>query len=145
MRIMPFSSEYSVGVRLFVIGVLSDEGFSYDPQKDSDLDDIRGNYIGNGGAFFISFENGGIVGTSAVRNLGSDACEIKRLYVKKEWRGMGLGLALFRSALDFAEQNYSIIRLKTDRSLQKAISMYQKHGFAVVKEEDWTVYFERSI
>ena len=145
MNIVPFSTEYSAGIRSFVIGVLEDEGFAYDPLKDLDLDDIEGNYLRAGGAFFVSVHNGEVVGTSAVRSLGSDTCEIKRLYVKRECRGKGLGLALFQKALDFAEQNFSSIRLKTDSSLEKAISIYLRHGFAVAKEEGGTVYFERSV
>lgn len=145
MRIRSFSPEYSACIRSFVLGVLADEGFDYDPQKDSDLDEIEGNYVWSGGAFFVSVEDGRIVGTSAVRNLGSGVCEIKRLYVKDECRGKGLGLALFRIALDFAQKHYSKAKLKTDSSLSKAISIYLGHGFNVVGKEDGTLYFEKSL
>ncbi|MDW7730843.1 MAG: GNAT family N-acetyltransferase [Methanolobus sp.] len=145
MRIIPFSPEYSAGIRSFVIGVLAEEGFAYDPQKDSDLDDIGGNYVGSGRAFFLSVEDGRIVGTSAVRSLGPGVCEIKRLYVKNECRGRGMGLALFRTALDFAQKHYSKAKLKTNSSLNKAISIYLGHGFNVVGEVDGTLYFEKSL
>ncbi|WP_094227245.1 GNAT family N-acetyltransferase [Methanolobus psychrotolerans] len=145
MNIVPFSPECSFRARSFVLGVLSEEGFDYDPLKDSDLDDIESNYIRKGGGFFISFDNGEVVGTSAVRNIGSDICEIKRLYVKKECRGKGLGLALFKAVLEFAKQNYSCARLKTDSSLKKAISMYLQHGFVLLKEDNGTMYFEKSL
>lgn len=145
MRIRPFSPEYSAEIRSFVIGVLADEGFDYDPQKDFDLEDVEGNYIGSGGAFFMSVEDDRIVGTSAVRNLGSGVCEIKRLYVKNEFRGKGMGLALFRAALDFAQKHYSKAKLKTDSSLSKAISIYLGHGFTVLKEEDGTLFFEKPL
>ncbi|WP_406670431.1 GNAT family N-acetyltransferase [Methanolobus sp. ZRKC4] len=145
MNIISFSSDLSSKTKSFVLGVLADEGFAYDPLKDFDLDDIGGNYLRAGGAFFISLHDGKVVGTSAVRCLDSDSCEIKRLYVKNECRGKGLGLALFRKALDFAERNYSSIQLKTDSSLEKAISMYLRHDFIVIKEENGTVYFERSV
>jgi putative acetyltransferase len=145
MNIIPFSPEYSEKAKSFVIGVLSDEGFVCDSLKDSDLDDIENNYIENGGAFFLAITGGEIAGSSAVRNLGSGICEIKRLYVKKGCRGRGLGLALFRKALEFAEKNYSLAKLKTDPSLKKAISLYMGHGFIRVKEEDGAVYFEKPL
>ncbi|TGC09766.1 GNAT family N-acetyltransferase [Methanolobus halotolerans] len=145
MNIIPFSSEYSSRAKSFVIDVLAGEGFAYDPQKDPDLDDIEGNYIRKGGIFFISLANGEVVGTSAVRDMGSGACEIKRLYVRKECRGRGLGLALFRTALDFAEKHHSKIKLKTDPSLRKAISIYLGHGFVITKKEGGFLYFEKSL
>ncbi len=144
MRIIPFSEEYSDIARNCVLDVLSDEGFAYDPLKDLDLEDIWNNYLREGGAFFLALDNGGVVGTSAARNRGAGVCEIKRLYVRKEFRGMGLGLALFRKALEFAEKNYSSVRLKTDKGLKKAISMYLRHGFMVVKENDGIVYLEKT-
>nr|WP_321497281.1 GNAT family N-acetyltransferase [uncultured Methanolobus sp.] len=145
MNIVPFSAEYSSLTRSFIINVLAGEGFDYDPVKDFDLDDIQGNYLDNDGAFFLCLSDGEIAGTSAVKNTGPQACEIKRLYVKKECRGKGVGSALFRKALSYAENNYSHARLKTDPSLKKAISIYLKNGFSVVKEESGTVYFEKSL
>ncbi|WMW21425.1 GNAT family N-acetyltransferase [Methanolobus mangrovi] len=145
MSVFPFSSEYSSGTRAFVLSVLSGEGFEYDPLKDSDLDDVGGNYLRAGGAFFIYLYKGEIVGTSAVKNLGSGNCEVKRLYVKKECRGKGLGLALFLAALDFSKKNYSFVRLKTDSSLKKAIFIYLSNGFEIVKEEAGTLYFEKPL
>lgn len=145
MNIVPFSSEYSSEAKSFVLGVLSEEGFQYDPMKDSDLDFIQDNYPGKGGAFYICLFNDEVVGTSAVRNLGSGICEIKRLYVRKDWRGKGIGMALFRKALAYAENNYSCARLKTDSSLKKAVSIYVRNGFSVVKEEERTIYFEKSL
>ena len=145
MSVVLFSPEYSSGTRAFVLGVLSGEGFEYDPLKDSDLDDIGGNYLRTGGAFFIYLYEDEIVGTSAVKDLGSGHCEIKRLYVKKECRGKGIGLALFLAALDFSKKNYSFARLKTDSSLKKAISIYLSNGFEIVNEESGTLYFEKAL
>ncbi|MDK2948791.1 MAG: putative acetyltransferase [Methanolobus sp.] len=145
MNIVPFSSGYSSAARSFVIDVLCGEGFDYDPLKDSDLNDIQGNYPDNGGAFFLCLSDDEVVGTSAVKNIDSDVCEIKRLYVKKECRGKGVGFALFSKALVYAENNYSYVRLKTDSSLKKAISIYVKNGFSVVKEDKGTVHFEKSL
>ena len=145
MNIRSFSPDFSSKTKRFVLEVLSEEGFEYDALKDVDLDDIKGNYICKGGAFFIFLHNDELIGTSAVRNLGSDTCEIKRLYVKKEYRGKGLGLSLFRTAMDFAKRNHSCVKLKTDPSLKQAISIYLKHGFILIKEENGILYFEKDL
>lgn len=145
MSIVPFSCEYSSMTKFFVTGVLSGEGFDYDPLKDSDLDDIEGTYLRNGGAFFLFLYAGEVIGTSAVKALDPGVCEIKRIYVKKECRGKGIGSALFRKALGHAEDNFSHIVLKTDQSLKRAMSMYLKSGFTVIKEENGTLYFEKTM
>lgn len=145
MIIQSFSPEYASGTKKFVLDVLSGEGFDYDPLKDSDLDNIQENYILNGGVFYICLSEGKIVGTCAVKNLGSGICEIKRLYVKRECRGNGFGLTLFLKALGYAEDYYSCIRLKTDSALKKAIAIYKKNGFSIVKVNNGTVYFEKSV
>ncbi len=143
MSILPFSPEYAAQVKEFVLSVLSEEGFDYDPLKDYDLDDIKCNYLSEG-AFFLYLRDGTVAGTSAVKHIDREVCEIKRLYVDKKFRGQGIGFALFFKALDFASENYSLVKLKTDKSLKKAISIYLQCGFVKVKEEKGTVYFEKT-
>ena len=141
MRIKVFTHEHADEVRQFVLGVLKGEGFVYDPVKDFDLDDIYGYYIENGGVFYIGTIEGVVVGTGAVRRINSKKCEIKRIYVKQEFRGRGFGKELFLKALGFARTHYHVFTLKTDRTLIEAINMYQKHGFSVVNENDDTLFF----
>lgn len=141
MKIEVFPHERGSEVRGFVLGVLAGEGFEYDPGKDFDLDDICGYYIDSGGLFFIGTVDGKVIGTGAVRRIDGDTCEIKRIYVKKEFRGRGYGSGLFRAAIDFARTNYRNITLKTDRSLDSAINMYLKYGFSVIREEGDTLFF----
>lgn len=143
MSIVPFSPEYASAAKSFVLDVLAGEGFEYDPLKDSDLDDIGRIYSKKGGAFFLYLHDGSVVGTSAVKGLVSGVCEIKRLYVKNECRGKGVGSAMFGKALEHAKKNFSCIRLKTDHTLERAISIYLNNGFRIVKEENGVIYFEK--
>ncbi|MCK5660146.1 MAG: GNAT family N-acetyltransferase [Methanosarcinales archaeon] len=135
-------------IQKLVLGVLEEHGFEYDPKKDSDLEDIEGYYLqGKGsGVFYTGMVDGEIVGTSAVRQVDDKRCEIKRIYVKKEYRGKGYGKKLFLCALEFAKENYHVIELKTDSTLDIAIGMYLKYGFFVVREDEEAgiVYMRRS-
>ena len=128
-----------------VLGVLLEHGFEYDRLKDADLNDIFGYYFANGGTFFVGIEDGRVVGTAGVRKLEGDLCEIRRIYLNKEFRGRGNGKKLFLVALDFAEKNCSDVMLKTDSTLTKAIDMYLKHGFTLQKKERGYLYFERKL
>ncbi len=141
MKIEVFTPEQAGEVRQLVLDVLEGEGFVYDPVKDSDLEDICGYYIDNGGVFYIGTIDGVAVGTGAIRRINSKKCEIKRIYVKQEFRGRGFGEELFLKALEFARTHFHVVTLKTDRSLIEAINMYQKHGFSVVNENDDTLFF----
>ena len=141
MKIEVFTPDRAGEVRQFVLGVLEGEGFVYDPAKDFDLEDICGYYIDNGGVFYMGTIDGVVVGTGAVHRINSEKCEIKRIYVKQEFRGRGFGEELFLKALEFARTHYQVVTLKTDRTLIEAINMYKKHGFPVVNENDDTLFF----
>lgn len=130
-------------VRDIILEVLLEHGFEYDRLKDADLKDINDYYFANGGTFFVGFADGRVIGTAGVRKLKGNLCEIRRIYLKKDFRGKGNGKQLFRAALDFAEKNCSGTVLKTDSTLTKAIDMYLKHGFTLQKEEKGYLYFEK--
>lgn len=132
-------------VRDLVFGVLLEHGFEYDRLKDADLNDINGYYFAGGGTFFIGIEDGRVVGTAGVRKLKGNLCEIRRIYLNKDFRGKGNGKKLFMAALDFAEKNCLGVMLKTDSSLTKAIDMYLKQGFTLHKIERGYLYFEKKL
>ena len=145
MIIKTFSTSQTKEVKELVLGVLNEQGFEFDPIKDFDLDNIDNYYLQSGGVFYVALVDGEIIGTSAVRRTDDERCEIKRVYVNKEFRGRGFGKNLFLKALEFAGQNYSIVTLKTDVRLTDAIELYLKNGFSVVKEEDGVVYFSKNV
>jgi len=145
MIIKTFSGSQSREVRELVLEVLKEEGFEYDPLKDSDLDDIEGYYHQNGGIFYTAIAEGKLIGTSAARKINDTTCEIKRIYLRKDFRGRGFGRELFSKALEYAGDNYPIAVLKTDAGLKDAIDLYRKNGFLLVKEEGGVIYFEKKL
>ena len=145
MIIKTFSTSLTGEVKDFVLGVLKEQGFEFDPNKDFDLDNIDKHYLQSSGAFYVGIVDGAIIGTSAVRRIDNNRCEIKRIYVRKDFRGRGFGRELFLKALEFAGQNYSVAVLKTDARLTDAIGLYLKNGFSVAGEEDGVVYFSKNM
>ncbi len=143
MIIQKYDDSRKEEVREVVLEVLMEHGFEYDRLKDSDLKDINGYYFSKGGTFFVGVDDGRVVGTAGVRKLDGDLCEIRRIYLKKGYRGKGNGEKLFLAALDFAEKNCMGAVLKTDSTLKKAINMYLKHGFSFVKEKEGYLYYEK--
>jgi putative acetyltransferase len=143
MIIRKYDDSVKDEVRDVVLCVLLEHGFEYDITKDADLKDINDYYFESGGTFFVGVEDGRVVGTAGVRKLEGNLCEIRRIYLKKEFRGKGNGKKLFMAALNFAKKNSSGAILKTDSTLTRAIDMYLKNGFIFQKEERGYLYFEK--
>ncbi len=143
MIIQRYDSSREEEAREVVLGVLLEHGFEYDRLKDADLKDIKEYYFSKGGTFLVGIADGKVVGTAGVRKVNENLCEIRRIYLKKEFRDKGYGKQLFEAALDFAEKTCPAVILKTDSTLTKAIDMYLKHGFTFQKEERGYLYFEK--
>ncbi|MEO0918424.1 MAG: GNAT family N-acetyltransferase [Pseudomonadota bacterium] len=75
-------------------------------------------------------DDGTRLGMGFLRPSGSDAMEIKRLYVPPRGRGQGAGKALVTHAIGIAQARGKIaLRLDSTRNLETAIALYRKLGF----------------
>ena len=117
MRIVPFESKHADGFRSLVADTLREFGFEEDPHYDGDLDDPATAY----GALWIAEDDGEVVGSVALRDVGNGEVELKRMYLRPEQRGRGLGKQLLALALDWArEHSISVIRLDTSERMETA-------------------------
>jgi ribosomal protein S18 acetylase RimI-like enzyme len=99
-----------------------------------EIENLSENYGPPHGCLLLARTNGDTVGCVAVRYQGAVVCEMKRLYVKLQYRGAGLGRRLAESAIRYAQQlNYSRIVLDTLPSMTEAQSLYESLGFREVK------------
>lgn len=104
---------------------------------DNELGSFPGKYSDDLGGTIVVARNSltdRIIGCVALRALSSSTCEIKRLYVKREGRGLGTGKILLQSVIEKARQiGYSKVYLDTLPSMQKAIDLYLSFGFIAVE------------
>ena len=71
-----------------------------------------------------------IIGCAGVRRYEGSICELKRMYIKPEARGLGLGKILLRKSVEIAtELGYSKMRLDILPDMKKAIKMYEREQF----------------
>lgn len=84
-------------------------------------------------SFFIA-SNGGIpVGCGAYRPLDGGAAEIKRFYVRREYRGHGVASRILSFLEESAkEEGFSVMRLETGPKQPEAIGLYHKFGYAEI-------------
>src|SRR5439155_1077805 len=82
------------------------------------------------GCLLVALNGAHPVGCVAVHPLDAVACEMKRLYVRPEIRGTGLGRRLAERAIAFARRSgYSAMRLDTMPSMVVARQLYAGLGF----------------
>lgn len=97
---------------------------------DHDLVDIPKTYQDSGGAFWVVTDGATVVGTVAVLPHYSETCELKRLYLRKSYRGKGLGSRLINTVYGWAlAGGYRRIVLWSDVLFEPAHQLYVKHGF----------------
>ena len=82
------------------------------------------------GRLYLALHDGKAAGCIALRPLSDDRCELKRLYVRPEFRGKGIARMLCERILEEAEKTgYREIYLDTLPELSDAIRLYEKLGF----------------
>ncbi len=102
---------------------------------EKELAELPGEYVPPTGRLFLAFDDERISGCVALRGLGNGICEIKRLYVRTDFRGKGLGRELTEAVIDAAREiGYKRMRLDTlPGKMDRAIVMYRSLGFREIE------------
>ena len=106
-------------------------------QFDEELAGLPGDYAAPRGALLLATVNGELAGCCALRPLDNadypNASEMKRLYVRHAFRGLGLGRELVEATLDAARQaGYACVLLDTLDDMEAARTLYEDLGFEEV-------------
>jgi len=97
-----------------------------------DIEDICSHYEGRSDVFYVAEEPGaGIIGTVGIKNDGPFTALLRRLFLKKEFRGKGYGSELVRCAVDFCrKQGYKKIIFRGTSAMSGAYKTCLKNGFS---------------
>lgn len=101
---------------------------------EAELAGLPGDYAPPQGCLLLALLDGEIAGCCAMRPLETvdypNACEMKRLYVRQGFRGLGLGRQLAEAVLDAARiAGYHSVLLDTLNDMEAARALYEDLGF----------------
>jgi GNAT superfamily N-acetyltransferase len=104
---------------------------------DAELAALPGDYAAPQGGLLLAWVDGELAGCGAFRPLPdvdyANACEMKRLYVRRAFRRFGLGRLLAQALIDAALQaGYSAMLLDTLDDMEAARGLYATLGFEEV-------------
>jgi putative acetyltransferase len=88
-------------------------------------------------AYFVAEKNGRILGGGGIfptEGLPEDTCELVKMYLLPEARGIGLGHALIEKCLEAASEfGFKQVYLETLDELHLALKIYARFGFEYLK------------
>jgi len=98
---------------------------------DEEVANLPGKYAAPEGRLFLAYLDEKLAGCIALRKLEDGICEMKRLFVKDEFRGQKIGVALIEKLIAEARKiGYEKMRLDTfPPKMGKAVSLYESYGF----------------
>lgn len=98
----------------------------YEPE----LAALPGKYAPPAGALLLAWQSGRAIGCVAMRPVDEAICEMKRLYVRPDGRGLGLGRRLAEAIIAAArEAGYAEMRLDVLPEFERAREVYHALGF----------------
>ncbi len=98
---------------------------------EKELAGLPGAYTPPAGRLLLAYEDTQLSGCVALRRLDDAICEMKRLFLREQFRGQGLGRQLIEAIIREAKQvGYQRLRLDTlPPKMDDAIALYRSYGF----------------
>ena len=100
---------------------------------DAEMADLPAVYAGPYGGLLLATVDGNFAGVAGIRKFAEGDCELKRMFVRAEYRGLGLGQRLLTASVELAQRlGYATIKLDTADFMGAAIRLYRANGFVEI-------------
>ncbi|KAF2507410.1 GNAT family N-acetyltransferase [Flavobacterium foetidum] len=140
VQLKPIQNEYEEQIVDLILNIQQKEfNVPITLEDQPDLLNIQNFYYEPGGCFLGAFADEKLVGTIALVKFSENAGAIRKMFVKKEYRGKEFGIAqqLLEELINFSRQNkISDLYLGTVSILQAALRFYEKNNFITIKQNE---------
>jgi len=145
LNIKPIFNDYCDQITDLILSIQQKEfGLTITINQQLDLLDVETYYHQGGGNFWGAFMGNELIGTIALIDCGHSSGCIRKMFVKKEYRGKELGVAqqLLNTLLQYCSlRGITAIYLGTVHQLKAAHRFYERNGFTQLDVADLPPYF----
>jgi N-acetylglutamate synthase-like GNAT family acetyltransferase len=138
-QIIPIENKYANEVIDLILNIQQKEfNVPITINDQPDLLNIQNFYYTNGGCFWGAFINDELVGTIALIKFSDKEAAIRKMFVKKEFRGKEFSIAqqLLDTLLNYCKQNgIDDLYLGTISILEAALRFYERNDFNRIEKE----------
>ena len=147
IRIVRYAEDFARGVRDLIVPIQREEfGIEITYEDQPDLHDIAAFYRHGCGDFWVALDGDEVVGSIALIDIGNAQAALRKMFVKRAYRGAAQGVAqgLLETLLAHAHRRkVAEIYLGTTSKFLAAHRFYEKMGFDLVDEADLPEEFPR--
>jgi len=137
--IIEFTTAHTAQIGELILGIQQKEfGIPITIEEQPDLGKIPTFYQVNQGNFWVALEQGNVIGTIGLLDIGNRQAALRKMFVDRRYRGKdhGVGQALLEKLIDWArEKKFKEIFLGTSPLLPAARRFYEKNAFVEVQKE----------
>ena len=117
-----------------------------DTTLNPDLQNIVENYIKKDNIFIVGLYKGNIICTGALIKENDQTGRIVRIYVKKDYRRMGIAKYIVKVLENYGKQKkFATIVLETNDDWNSAIKLYKSCGFQKFDQSDGNIHMKKTI
>lgn len=138
MEIVRYQEEYRQQIIDLILHIQNDEAKIHLPiEEQPDLLDIPSCYEKNGGRFHVAVDGKDVIGTFAFMNFGNGNAVLKKFFVRADWRGKKVGLALYQTVIRYLKEHGCRQALLDTPSVATASHrFYERAGFQRIDKKD---------
>ena len=144
MEIIKYREEYKQQIIDLILHIQNAEaGIDLQIEEQPDLLNIPSYYEKNGGEFWAAVDNDEVIGTIAIMNYGNGNGVLKKFFVRADWRGKKLGLALYQTLMEYVKKGgYRQLLLDTPSVAKASHRFYEKVGFLKISKNELPFHYE---
>lgn len=144
MKIIEYDRKFKSEIIDLILDIQNNEtGIGLSIEEQPDLLDIPNAYEKNGGEFLIAVDQDHVIGTIALMMKENQCCILKKFFVRADYRNQKIGLALYKTLLEYAlSKKTRYIVLDTPSVADASHRFYEKSGFRRISRNELPVPYD---